>query len=279
MNAIAAYATSWPPEGAARFRARAFATDASDLDLDLDCDALDAPALVTEVLGRCLHDGEGDAPSREALWDWSVAERLQGLLAVAQATDGAHIAALATCSNRACAGKIELELGVAGFAIEPVARVTCDTADGHRLVCRLPTGADLVAWVREGEGDAQWLARRLLVEVDGVAQDHALTEGDDDGMGDGMPESWLSSITDALQDADPLTALSLDVACPFCARSLAVEVDLEALLLAAFARRQRTVLEEVHRLASAYHWNEAEIVAMPAWRRRRYLARIQVDYE
>jgi hypothetical protein len=277
MNAIAAYATSWPPEGAARFRARAFATEAADLDLD--CDALAAPMLVTEVLGRCLRDGDGEAPTSEALWDWSVAERLQGLLAVAQATDGGQVAALATCSDRACAGRIELELGVAGFAIEPVAQVVCDTDDGHRLVCRLPTGADLVAWMREGEGDAQWLAHRLLIEIDGVAQDRLLPGDDRFEDVRRLPETWLSSITAALQDADPLTALSLDVACPFCARSLAVEVDLEALLLAALARRQRMVLEEVHRLASAYHWHEAAIVSMPAWRRRRYLARIQADYE
>lgn len=271
MNAaIVTNIAHWPPGHAeTRLRARPFAAVASDLDLD--CEAMPKPALVTELLARCLcdgaHDGDRDIDTaREALWQWNVVDRLQGLLAIAYASNGAGTAALAHCSD--CRGQIELELGLAGFAAESIETVECTTPEGRRIRCRLPTGADLSAWMHDAAGDESWLAQRLVIAVDDLPP----------GRDWRLPDAWLAPIADALQAADPLTALKLDVQCPFCGRALAVEVDLESLLLTALGRRQRAVIEDVHRLASNYHWNEAEIVAMPAWRRRRYLDRIQAEF-
>jgi hypothetical protein len=271
-SAVAIDAIQWPPGHAEpRLRARPFAAVAADLDLD--CETMPKPALVTELLARCLRTGEqcdqgiGDADdARAAFRQWNVVDRLQGLLAIAYASNGAETAALAHCSD--CRGQIELELGLPGFAADSVETVECDSPDGQRIRGRLPTGADLIAWSDEAAGDESWLAQRLVVAIDDLppAQNWQL------------PQTWLAPIAEALQAADPLTALKLDVQCPFCACALAVEVDLESLLLTALGRRQRTVIEEVHRLASHYHWNETEIVAMPAWRRRRYLDRIQADF-
>jgi hypothetical protein len=266
--AIVTTIAHWPPGHAeTRLRARPFAAIATDLDLD--CETMPKPALVTELLVRCLCDNAHDLDldgAREAHWQWSVVDRLQGLLAIAYASNGADTTALAHCSD--CRGQIELQLGLAGFAAESIETVECSSPEGRRIRCRLPTGADLSTWVHDAAGDELWLAQRLVIAVDDLPPEQDWR----------LPEAWLAPIAEALQAADPLTALKLDVQCPFCGRALAVEVDLESLLLTALGRRQRAVLEEVHRLASSYHWNEAEIVAMPAWRRRRYLDRIQAEF-
>src|SRR4051794_4353932 len=60
--------------------ARAFGLARGDLDIRLD-DA-DRAAVVTRVLAACL-DGLPDRPAAESIvWDWTLAERLQGLLAI-----------------------------------------------------------------------------------------------------------------------------------------------------------------------------------------------------
>ena len=81
----------------------------------------------------------------------------------------------------------------------------------------------------------------------------------------------------ALQDADTLTALTIDVHCPGCERMLPVQIDLEPLLIDGLRARQTELGNDIHQLAMHYHWSEAEIVALPEWRRRRYVARLQAE--
>jgi hypothetical protein len=83
----------------------------------------------------------------------------------------------------------------------------------------------------------------------------------------------------ALEAADPLTVLAIDVHCPFCNEPMCVEVDLEFLLLEGLRFKQRRMIEQIHRIARHYHWNEADIIAIPQWRRERYLSRIAAEYE
>ena len=71
-----------------------------------------------------------------------------------------------------------------------------------------------------------------------------------------QPEpGWLADIEQALEQADPLTALVLETACPSCGEAVRVALDLESHLLA----------------------SEADIVALPATRRRAYLDRLDRD--
>jgi hypothetical protein len=94
-----------------------------------------------------------------------------------------------------------------------------------------------------------------------------------------LPKDWIDSLGSALNIADPLTALNLDVSCPFCNQALRVDVDLEQILLEGLRLQQRRLIEQVHRLAFSYHWSEIDIAALPAWRRERYLSRLAVEFE
>jgi len=89
-----------------------------------------------------------------------------------------------------------------------------------------------------------------------------------------MPTAWTEALADMLAERDPFTALQVDSPCPDCGHVNPAEVDLEALLLADFAACQRRLLEEVTLLARNFHWSEAQILDLPAWRRAHYIARL-----
>lgn len=265
----------WPPPGGASaadagcFLARAFGTALADLDTDFA--AQPRALVVTALLAACLRDVDGNSFPTDALWNWSVAARLQGLLAIGCETAGARTTAVATCSRPGCGEHIELELALTDFALDPPAGIDWQTPHRQAARVRLPSGSDQLAWFhhhRAGNtADPAWLARRLIVSLDAELPAETWP----------LPSSWLAALGTALADADPLTALTVAAHCPACATELAIAVDLEYLLLDLCRRRQRALLDDIHQLAGAYHWSEADIVALPAWRRARYLSRIHAD--
>jgi hypothetical protein len=262
----------WPPvdHGGTRFLARPFAEDPADLDIDFA--AMPRVDVVTRLLAQCLQRANGDAIDIEAALHWPVPERLQGLLAIARASRGATLRAVASCGHAGCAMQIEVELGVDAFAAAASTEIVWQSPEGSAIRLRLPTGNDLSAWrapLREhGAAAEAWLARRLILSIDG-------RRCDDDAV---LPDHWLAPLAAALQDADPLTALTIDVQCPGCERMQPVQVDLEPLLIAALRACQAELDQDIHQLATHYHWSEAAIVALPAWRRRRYVARLQAEF-
>ncbi len=253
----------WPPAPEKeRYLARSFTSDIADLDINF---ALPRPELVTALLSSCLHYVDGGIVKTESAWDWTVSERLQGLLAIASASIGDSSTAIATCSNEVCCGKVELELGLASFATTSASeKIEWFSPAGEKFSCRLPTGQDQRDWyeqVRHTRDESWFIARLLEVTTDAPLPNE-------------LPHEWIDSIGDSLAEADPLTALTLAVDCPFCAQALDVEVDLEWLLIDGLRLLQRRLIDQVHCLASHYHWNERDIVALPQWRREKYLSRL-----
>ena len=132
---------------------------------------------------------------------------------------------------------------------------------------RLPTGADQEMAAREALQDVDSAAARLLSAciIEATRRDAMILE----------PASVLGTLRAPLEKAlsqlDPAAQIGSSVACPVC--NTRVDVLLDAFsLLAAELRYTESILVEVHRLACAYHWTEAEILGLPIQRRRRYLA-------
>jgi hypothetical protein len=256
----------WPLNAESpRYLSRRFTEQHADLDINFDMPRID---LVTALLANCLLQVDGDAVDTELAWDLSVAKRLQGLLAIAHCSVGASTTAVAICNNEECHGNVELELGLSSFAIETPTKIDWLSPYNKNVSCRLPTGNDQRAWqqhrLHQDCTDEAWLANRLIEQIDDCPP---------------LSEAWLEPLGIALEAADPLTALSIDTLCPFCGKSLCVELDLELLLIEGLRSQQRHLLEQIHRLASRYHWSEADIIAMPHWRRQRYLSRLAAEVE
>lgn len=114
---------------------------------------------------------------------------------------------------------------------------------------RLPTGEDqmAVAGLPVEEAERELLSRCVL-------------EGD--GAVDGPVE-------EAMEALGPVLDLDLTAACPECGHQQPVRFQMEHYLLSALLRDRPALLGDVHRLARAYGWTLAEILALPRNERRR----------
>ena len=246
------------------FFSRPFGTAIHDLDLSFG--QIPAAHLTTQLLANCTVD-DGLRPFADGeIWGWSLARRLRGLLAIMCATNGHRLGMQFDCPYPDCDGIFAMELDLAsvddGTAQE---RISCRLADGTGLTLRQPTGSDQRDWIARGcsyvEDWSRRMAAALVVDVDDepVAPDFV------------VPDEWIAS---ALEVHDPTTCLTLDVTCPYCNQRARLPLDLEASIHRELARERDDALDDIHRLASAYHWSESEIMGLPRHRRRAYLDRL-----
>lgn len=91
------------------------------------------------------------------------------------------------------------------------------------------------------------------------------------------PEDWtdedLARIEAALEAGAPEASEEAACACPACGEATTARID----PLAFAFPRESDLTVEIHRMASAYHWREADILALPSARRRRYLELIELE--
>jgi hypothetical protein len=226
-------------------------------DLDLDFRAADRPGLVSAVLSACAAPPLDDP---ETVWRLSCAARIGGLLAVHAATDGVAAVDLHFACP-ACDMGLEAALPVAALmklarAAEAAPETDLALPGGH-VRLRRPTGADQRAWRRAAPADPAAARAAILGRL--VVAGH-------------LAEADIPAAEEALAAFDPLPAFALDATCPDCGTRADIAADLEAILLDLLARAQDRMLTEIDALARRFGWTEAEILAVPAWRRRRYLA-------
>jgi hypothetical protein len=236
---------------------RAFGSAA---DLDLDFVRTDRATLVTALLARCVtpHDAGH-------WWSQSVGARTAALLRVLEASDGVPALNLASRCG-ACGEAFEFELPLAALVAAETdsSRPLNVTLPGRpALSLRRPTGGDLLQWRHAG-----WTSRRDAVRLmlEALRISGPIPPPDDE-----------PALAAALATLDPLVAFTVDCRCPQCDAAQSVSADLEGMALSRLASRQDALLHDVHRLASRYGWSEAEVLAVPASRRRRYLALIEAQ--
>jgi hypothetical protein len=250
-------------DASSSWRARALGQAADDLDIAFDGDRA---RIVTDLLCACVSDAQGRGVDIDDAWDWTLSQRLQALIAVRRASGASRMDVQAPCAH--CAEQMAITLDLDDFAAAPATpRFTWRSPDGAVLSLRLPRGHDLRRW-RAAHGDGatrrEAMAAALIEAVDGLAVDIDADELD----------AWMPGLDDAFEAHDPLTALHLDATCPACGQDNDIACDLETLLVDGLARAQDRLLDEVTQLANAFHWSEPAIMALPAWRRARYLQRI-----
>jgi len=245
-------------------RVRPFAMAMRDLDLDFTQN--DRMQLIDAVLHCCLE------PAAERLSAGTLDHRVRALLMVVRETQGDRLVWMARCPIQDCRHEMELEISVSQLLNmpEPAERFCWSATPDCTLELRLPTGRDQIEWrgvteadaEAEGGGVALRLATALVSSVNGRPPTSDWS----------LPDSWLPALDAAFRERDALASLELEVSCPWCGNESVVRPDLEALALSCLAAEQKRVLEEIHRLASVYHWTEAEVLAVPRRRRSFYLA-------
>ncbi|MES2100914.1 MAG: hypothetical protein V4569_13900 [Pseudomonadota bacterium] len=196
----------------------------------------------------------GAADTDDALADWTIGARDAALLRARSRLFGASLAATADCP--ACTERMSFDLDLDALAAQttpavPDAQVSCV---GGRF--RLPTSRDLAHAIGAAQ-PRRALALRCRVEGDAPLDDAA-----------------LDALDAACASADPAAQIDIELRCAACGTSFTSLFDVADCLWSDIARRARQTLDEVHLLAGAYGWSEAEVLAVPPARRQHYLQRV-----
>jgi len=169
-----------------------------------------------------------------------------------------------------CNEQLEVGLDVADICVEqntlphqPFALAV----EGFELQFRLPDSQDLLHIEAVDSLDA---ARSVFFERCLLS---ATYEGQECPV-DTLPEEVLNKIEATMSAADPQADVELDLCCPECLHSWLAPFDIASFLWTEINAWAQRVLNEVHLLAQAYSWREADILAMSAARRRYYLERV-----
>ena len=180
------------------------------------------------------------------------------LLRFRQDRFGDGITCLTNCPT--CRAQLEFSLSVASLLAVDKGMVEGGwiDADGVRLSFRMPCSADLQAALASGPADD--FGDRLLWRC--VNGDEAMPA---------LSAAAADRLAAAIEAADPLSVIWIDLACAACRHAWRSVLDIAVLLWQELDRWASATLNEISKLARAYGWGEAEILAMTPGRRRRYL--------
>lgn len=196
--------------------------------------------------------------------DWdaaSIVDRPLGavnasLLQLRSASFGPHIAGHADCAQ--CGQRLAFTLDAQQLLALADADTRPSSTDAAGLRLRAPSLRDLAAVAHEA--DAERATRTLLARCT-LAGDAAQID-----------TAALREAEQALDALDPQADLAIALHCVACGHAGAAQLDPGALLWDDIETQAQRLLEQVHRLASAYGWSEDQILALSPARRASYLA-------
>jgi len=195
----------------------------------------------------------------DRLPDAPLGDRNAAILRLRQATFGDRLRAVLDCPR--CGERLELDADTATLLSASAESGAPVEVDGLRF--RPPTSRDLVGILGESDAEAaRLLLLRLCLLGDGEPADLALLAS----LGD--------RVEDALEQADPLADLTFGFVCDACGHEWQAPLDVAAFLWDEIDAHARRLLDEVHLLARAYGWSEAEILALSEGRRAAYIERV-----
>jgi hypothetical protein len=207
------------------------------------------------LLGRGASGADADA-----LADLTIGQRDARLLALRERTFGDRLAALGACVH--CGALVEYSLRCADlWATAPGA---CDGA-GHTLVFedrrvrfRLPTSRDLEA-----------LRGEDLTELATLLAERCIEPGDIEGE---RPEPALAlALSRRMAELDPPADTTVDLRCAECGGESTLLFDIGDFFWQELRGYAHRLLEDIHTLARAYGWREADVLALSDTRRALYL--------
>lgn len=230
---------------------------------------LENPAWMRPLLTLAAGHPEID-PSVMA--EWSVGRRDAELLTLRASAFGKRFNSLASCPR--CSERIE-----ASFGLEDVqAAVPASDnlllnggsveADGWIVNFRLPNTLDLAAAgsmanLRQARDE---LLRRCVVSV-------TLPGTNTSGPvpPEGLSPAADAAVTEAMNRLEPHSAFELELSCPTCRHTWEASFDIGDFFWSELDAWARRLLRDVHSLARAYGWREADILALSPSRRQVYL--------
>lgn len=167
-----------------------------------------------------------------------------------------------------CKQGLEFTIAVSAIrgegSVEPKEQEQELSIEGYELRFRLLNSLDLKAVVDAPDKKAmrRMLAARCVLE--------ARREGKEISS-DQLPEMVITGLAARLSECDSKAEVLLDLACPSCKNRWQTALDMAGFFWNELSAQVRRLLGEVHTIACAYGWREAEILGMSARRRHFYL--------
>jgi hypothetical protein len=228
---------------------------------------LDRPGYVTTVLCRVLHSIGYQPADAAQVSSLCVADRQFLMLRLAAMLDGEQMWMKVGCGH--CDSLFDVEFRRCDLPVKeagqgfPLVRLHLTDCE---IEARVPTGEDQE---RIGERSEEEAIRQLLQNcirfVNGEPPDAAFV--------DNLCEADIEIIDEALDDVSPAVCDQLLVICPECGREQNANLD----HYSQTGLNEHFLFDEIHTLASHYHWSEADILDLPQRRRRRYLNLINLS--
>ena len=220
------------------------------------------PRLVLETQQSVEGQGQGqDSRFWEAL---TVTDFEAALLGLRRSLFGDSVTCLYRDPGHACEVRMEVEFSVAALLEQAQPRVRggvraiesepgwygMATKEGAMLRFRLPSVGDQLQVMGESRAAA------LLIE-------RCLNGG---AAGGRLP----ARVERAMEALAPAISQPLQGYCPECRQALTIPLHVPQLVMDELCDRATGVHAEIDQIASAYHWQEAVILAMPQSRRKAY---------
>ncbi len=196
----------------------------------------------------------------------SIGRRDAFLLTVRELAFGPKFAAVTDCPG--CGERLELDFRVGDIRMSPAAleksAPATISAGGCEVHFRLPDSGDLLAAATAGDSET---ARRVLLM-------RCLISARDE-QGDlppaQLPEDVVAKVEEEMLNLDSQANVRIELDCPACRQKGSAPFDIFGFFWGELDSWARRLLLEVHTLASAYGWREADILRMTAARRNIYI--------
>jgi hypothetical protein len=204
--------------------------------------------------------------SWEELAHLSIGQRDARLLALRELTVGLWLHGFAVCPR--CGERLEFAPKTADLRLaESQPGLEAEhylETEGFEMRFRLPNSVDLAAAARcEDPVDAQRaLLRRCVLEI---------RQGGEPEEVDSLPEGVIATLVARMEALDPQAELRFDLTCPECGHPWSELLDIASFFWDEISALAKRLLREVHTLAQAYGWREADILDMSAVRRSLYM--------
>jgi hypothetical protein len=206
----------------------------------------------------------GDGVSPEELLRSSIGRRDERLFALREKTFGSRLQTVSACPQ--CGEQLETELDLAELRSGPPAMATDFflREAGHEIHFRLLNSDDLDCLSPADElAVNQWrLLRQCLLAVTRAGREISPEE---------LPPALVARLAEKMAQADPAADVQLAFTCPACGHAWPGWFDIVSFFWQEINAWAVRLLREVHVLATAYGWSEAEILRLSPARRGVYL--------
>jgi uncharacterized protein (UPF0212 family) len=142
--------------------------------------------------------------------------------------------------------------------------ITRFRVNGYEVEFRLPNSEDLLNIARLTDGEQ---AQQRLLEACIVSARHrknSLSVGE-------LSDKIILAVVERMGRAAVLANLTIASTCPDCGHQWNIVFDIVSYFWSEINAWAMRMMREIHLMASTYGWSEADILAMSAWRRQRYL--------